>query len=491
MAPDPIRPSLDRRQFIAAAAAASTGIALGTRAHGASAAPAKPGRKRYALVGTGSRSGMYRDAVLGAFASQAELVGLCDINPGRLELARQRAKAQGADVPAFAAADFDRMIRETKPDALIVTTKDSAHDAHIIRAMQLGCDVITEKPMTIDAARCGAILKAQRETGRRCVVGFNYRYSPPRTQVKELLMRGTIGEVLSVDFHWLLDTRHGADYFRRWHSMKGESGGLMVHKATHHFDLVNWWLSAVPESVTGAGRREFYTPQTARRMGLEKPGPRCRTCEEKARCTFYLDMERVPSMKALYVDHEHHDGYFRDRCIWRPEIDIEDTMSVAVRYDTGATLNYSLNAYCAWEGYTVAFNGTQGRIEHKMEERVYVNGDGTLPGAIKRDGTTIRVYPLRAPAYAVDVWKGEGGHGGGDDLMLRDLFDAQPAPDPYLRAADQRAGAYSILSGIAANQAFATGGTVRIADLVPGLERPDFTPMPSRESPIPMPPRIA
>ena len=45
---------------------------------------------------------------------------------------------------------------------------------------------------------------------------------------------------------WLLDTRHGADYFRRWHRNKNNSGGLMVHKATHHFDLVNWWMIPTP-----------------------------------------------------------------------------------------------------------------------------------------------------------------------------------------------------------------------------------------------------
>jgi predicted dehydrogenase len=76
-------------------------------------------------------------------------------------------------------------------------------------------------------------------TGRNCRVTFNYRYSPPRTQVKDLLMAGTIGDVLSVDFHWMLNTLHGADYFRRWHSRKEFSNGLMCHKATHHFDLVN------------------------------------------------------------------------------------------------------------------------------------------------------------------------------------------------------------------------------------------------------------
>jgi predicted dehydrogenase len=179
---------------------------------------------------------------------------------------------------------------------VIVTTKDAAHSDYIVRAMQLGCDVMTEKPLTTDEKKCRAILEAQRRTGRRCTVTFNYRYSPPRTQVKDLLMSGIIGQVLSVDFHWLLDTHHGADYFRRWHSHKANSGGLMVHKATHHFDLVNWWLSAVPVSVMATGKREFYTPKMARRLGLQSHHERCLTCPEKAQCTFHLDLSRtVPS----------------------------------------------------------------------------------------------------------------------------------------------------------------------------------------------------
>ena len=142
-------------------------------------------------------------------------------------------------------------------DAGVGTASDAA------AAMELGCDVISEKPLTIDAASCQRILDTQRKTGMRCRVAFNYRYSSPRTQVKELLASGVIGEVHSVDFHWLLDTRHGADYFRRWHRNKANSGGLLVHKATHHFDLVNWWLDSVPEHVFASGHRRYYTGEQA------------------------------------------------------------------------------------------------------------------------------------------------------------------------------------------------------------------------------------
>ena len=148
-------------------------------------------------------------------------MGLCDSNAGRIEVARERSAKNSAPVPpGFLAADFSRMLAETKPEVVIVTTVDAFHHDYIVRAMEAGCDVITEKPMTTNADACRQILAARQRTGKKCRVTFNYRYSPPRAQVKDLLMSGEIGDVLSVDFHWLLNTHHGADYFRRWHSQQ-------------------------------------------------------------------------------------------------------------------------------------------------------------------------------------------------------------------------------------------------------------------------------
>ena len=71
--------------------------------------------------------------------------------------------------------------------------------------------------------------------------------------------------------------------------------------------------------------------------------------------------------------------------------------------------------------------------------------------------------------------------------MLDELFLPSSPADKYLRAADERAGAASILIGVAANQCFETGQPVMIKDLVTGLGKPDYAPMPSREGPVPMP----
>lgn len=472
--------TFDRRAMLKATGAAAVGLS----AIATAAAP----RRKYVNVGVGSRSRMYLTAITKTFKDGNELVGICDTNPGRLETAARYVAPNAAKPKKYAAADFDKMLKELKPDCVIVTCPDAYHDDYIVRALDAGCDVLTEKPLTTTAEKAQRIVDACKRNNRHLRVLFNYRYSPPRTQVKDLLMSGVIGDVLSVDFHWLLNTLHGADYFRRWHSNKDISGGLMIHKATHHFDLVNWWLGSDPETVMAYGKREFYTPKMAQRLGLQSYHERCLTCPEKDKCSFYLDIAADANFKELYLDNEKYDNYYRDRCVWRPEISIEDTMNVIVKYKTGATLSYSLNAMNAWEGYTVAFNGTKGRLEHSI-----VEGGAIAAGAVgyqgqEEDRERIRIIPLRGKPQDLEVWTGKGGHGGGDNVMLTEVF-GKAEEDKYKRAADERSGLYSCLIGASANRSFVTGGAVKIADLVNGLSSPVMAPMPTRDDPVPMPPK--
>ncbi len=429
---------------------------------------------------------MYTEAVVGRYADHCELVGLSDLNEGRLRRALEHVRGRGCDVPGYPAEHFDRMIAETEPDCVIVTTKDCHHDEYICRAMELGCDAITEKPLTTDEHKLQRIIDTRRETGRKCTVTFNYRYSPARTQVKDMLMSGAIGSVLSVDFNWLLDTSHGADYFRRWHRNKENSGGLMVHKATHHFDLVNWSLSAVPVSVFARGDRKFYTPQQADRYGLKSRSERCLDCAESGRCPFHLDLRAYEGLRELYLENEQYDGYFRDRCVFSDRIDIEDAMHLVVTYDSGAAMSYSLNAFMPWEGMAISYNGSKGRLESVNRESVYISGDGSTPGESLAQGTTLRLFPHFESPRELEVWRGGGGHGGGDVRLLDDILGPHPPEDKYMHAADHRAGAYSILTGIAANRSMESGKEIFIADLVEGLERPDFPPMPSPDEAIPL-----
>jgi predicted dehydrogenase len=436
-------------------------------------------KTRFAFVGTGGRAISFIEPLVTRYREHNTLVALCDLSPTRM--AYYNRKLAGAwnygAVPAYPADQFDALMRETKPDTVFVCSKDSTHHDYIIRALHAGCDVITEKPLTIDAAKCRAILEAQRASGRRVRVAFNYRWGPFRTKVKELIATGVIGRVHSVNLEYLLDTNHGADYFRRWHAHAAESGTLLVHKSTHHFDLVNWWLDAIPAQVFAYGDLAFYGRQNAeaRGDGHLAAYPRY-TGEPRAKDDpFRLHLDESESFRELYRDAEADSGYLRDRNVFRDDIDIYDQMSLNVRYRTGEVLTYALTAYSPREGMRVSFNGDRGRIEYQEFIGTHMNravspGDFKIedkPGA-EAEGESIRVFPHFKPSYLVPLPPATGAHGGADDILTHSFFSPDaPATDPWGRFAGHEQGAASILVGIAARDSIRDNRPVTLSDLVP------------------------
>lgn len=425
-------------------------------------------KKRYAHVGTGGRASFFYESIVGAYQDSSELVAFCDMNQTRMDYANKRLMEKFPDyspVPTYKTNEFDQMIRETKPDIVIVTTIDRAHHTYIIRALELGCDVITEKPMTIDEHKCQQIIDAVEATGRNVRVTFNYRYSPHASKIRELILSGVIGDVLHVNFEWLLDKKHGADYFRRWHRDKRNSGGLLVHKSTHHFDLVNFWLGTEPAQVFAMGDLLFYGRENAEKRGVTEFYQRAYGSPAAEHDPFALHMEKSPSLKAMYLDAEHEDGYQRDQSVFGDGISIEDTMNVLVRYTNNAILNYSLHAYAPWEGHIVSFNGTKGRIQLRVGEKSYVNAGGKQADEGATKLRQLIVQPLWEAAYEVPLEQRAGGHGGADPILLESLF-GNPPEDPLHRSATHVDGAMSILTGIAGNISMRTGQAVPIKNLV-------------------------
>jgi predicted dehydrogenase len=417
---------------------------------------------------------MFARALVGGYG---EVVALADVNPARIDAHNRWLAELGAPPAASWPADrFAEMLATEKVDTVIVTTVDRTHDEYIVAGLDAGCDVITEKPMTIDAPRCRRILAAVDRTGRHVTVTFNYRYNPIHEKVRELLAGGAVGEIGSAHFEWLLDVRHGADYFRRWHRDKANSGGLLVHKATHHFDLVNWWLEATPEQVFASGRLFFYGENGARH-GYDRGYPRAHGAPAAAGDPFALHLADSPGLRELYLQAEHVDGYHRDQNVFAPGVTIEDDLAVLVRYDTGATMTYHLTAYAPWEGYRFMVNGSKGRLELEVVENNHVAKVGPGAGAAlhgdkpaaESGGYRLTVHPYWRPPYSVEVsGYTRSGHGGADARMTEVLFDAVAArrPDALGRAATERDGAASLLVGLAGNASLASGAPVRVADIL-------------------------
>jgi predicted dehydrogenase len=454
------------------------------------------GGRRFAVVGTGHRAELYVAALLGSHAAAGDVVALCDTNPTRLAYHQdlhRRARPAAPVPPGYRPEAFGELVARERPDVVVVTTVDRYHAGYVVAALEKGCDVVVEKPLTIDAEGCRRIVDAARRTGGRVVVTFNYRYSPRNSAVRRLLLDGAVGDVTSVHFEWVLDTVHGADYFRRWHRDKADSGGLLVHKSGHHFDLVNWWLDDVPETVHAFGALRFYGAANA-------------PADPAAAAAFELDLAADDRLRRLYLDARADDGYARDRDVFDGGITAEDNLAVLARYHRGALLTYSLNAHAPWEGYRVSVNGTEGRLELDVVERAAVrpsrdgtpvdpsatNVESTRAGAAaaaaagpRRPGTRLVLQRHWVAAREVDVAglaaqdphrppRG-GPHGGGDLLLLDDVLlgPEHSGPDPLGRAAGYLDGVRSVLVGAAANLAIAGGAPVRLADLgVPLDPRP-------------------
>ncbi len=411
--------------------------------------------KKYVQVGCGARGIVsYSIPLVQEYKEYGKLCGVYDINHKRAEAVSDLV---GEEIPVY--NDFDQMIKEVKPDTVIVTSIDSTHDDYVIRAMKLGCDVICEKPLTTTFEKAMNIKKVQEETGKNVTVTFNLRFNPSLSRVKEVVKSGVIGDVLSVHFQWMLDTVHGADYFRRWHRIRENSGSLLVHKSTHHFDLINWLLEQDPVSVNAYGTKRFYGHTR------EERSERCLTCPHKNKCEFYFDIEKRDLYKKIYLECEDVDGYYRDRCLFADDIDIEDSICVNVAYSGGTVMSYSLTAHSPIEGYQMVLNGTKGRLEFTK----YANHGDNFSEL--NNQLSLKIYNRSGEQIEIKLAPEQAGNHGGSDVKLRDNLFKGYESDELGRMADTASGLMSIGVGMAANISMAENRRVDLKEFFGDLKK--------------------
>ena len=427
---------------------AATASALPLYSVGNDKKPSFKIKTKLALVGTGNRGTFsWGKPVIEDYKDIVEMVALCDINPKRMAAAKS---ALGINAKTYEAKDFDLMISETKPDMVIVTTTDCFHEKYIVRALELGCDVISEKPIAINAEQCQHITDTENRTGNKVYVGFNVRHMNDSMEMKKILLSGELGKIIAIEYQEHLNTIHGASYYRRWNGKMKYSGSLLLHKASHHFDLVNWLLDAVPVDVQAIGKLAFYGHNNSYR------GRNCRTCPFTQKCRFFWDMTKDKMAMTFFGNCEDVDGYLLDSCVWDNEIDTYDTSSVLVNYDNGTELTYTMNTFLPYEGQLISFSGENGRLDVKINYQQPWKVEGETEFRLTKDRETTRFWTINASS---------GGHGGADE-RLKDSIFRPDTPDPLGAKAGSHAGIISSLIGIAARNSIETGQKVKIADLV-------------------------
>lgn len=432
-------------------------------------------RQRCAVVGIGHRAYSWITQIVRTYDDVAELVGLCDP-----VAARCRDANRYAGTAAACYTDYTLMLAELRPDLVIVVSPEHVHAEHIVSGLDAGCRVATEKPLCTTPEDAAAILEAEQRAGRPVFMGFNYRHIPLCSRIRQLVLDGAIGQPVSMDLTWYLDYRgHGASYFRRWHRLMAKSGGLLITKATHHFDLANWWMNDVPASVYARCARHFFGAG----HGMFR-GTRCRDCQHASECEFHYDIgDRERKARELNYTVPFVRDYEGDACVFSPDIDIYDTHAVTVEYAHGGILTYTLNASVPFEGWNLAINGTKGRLESKItdnkpspgwqQRHQLVGPDGQL---LKGKGCrltdwpaecTIHLMPHDGDDTEIRLPNIADGHGGGDlrifDACFRGTLDTADPLGLFASAID---GVRSMIVGAAANQSAVSGQAISIPALL-------------------------
>lgn len=187
-------------------------------------------------------------------APHVRAVAGCDVREEKINAAR-------VDVPdIFYTAHYDEMLARDDVDIVAIYTPDHLHGEHITRAFAAGKDVICTKPLINSVEDARRIVEAQRQTGRKLLVGQSTRFFEPFQQQRAAYERGEIGQLELLDAHYI----HRMDWFYNKSAWAVDQSDWVYMGLSHPLDLLRWYLGEI-EEVHAFGSHS----QLARQYGLK------------------------------------------------------------------------------------------------------------------------------------------------------------------------------------------------------------------------------
>ena len=310
----------------------------------------------------------------------------------------------------------DLLSQEKMADCAFVCNMDDDHTAPAIRAMELGYDVLLEKPMSNTEEECRAIVDAAKQTGRMLTVCHVLRYTPFYMTLKRLIDEGQIGEVTTINQIENVGYWHQAHSFVRgnWRTVR-ETSPMILQKSCHDMDIILWLMGKDCRKVHSFGSLRHFNAENAPAGAPE----RCLDgCPHESSCPYYApklymnmeltgwpvdvittDLSPVGRRKAL------EEGPY-GRCVYRCDNDVVDRQVVNLEFEGGAVATFTMTGLSADFCRQIKIFGTQGQIEANM---------GTGQIVLHRFWEEKQIIPL-------DMGTEASGHGGGDFGIMRDFL---------------------------------------------------------------------
>lgn len=248
-------------------------------------------------------------------------------------------------------ADVDKMLAKEDYDGIIIATYCSSHCEMVEKAVRTGRHIFLEKPIAITEEQIDRVYQLLKNYNKVVVVDFPLRVAPYALAARNYVQSGEIGKIISVQY--INNVHYGDGYFRKWMRTEGKIGNLMLQKATHDFDLINYIIQDDPVSMAAFGSRMLY--------GGDKPDDLiCRNCSEKMACTKSVIWRHINLGEGMPDDRQQ-------KCVFSREIDIDDNQAVIIRYQSGATATYGQTFNAPPEGGQRGgmFVGSKGIMEIK------------------------------------------------------------------------------------------------------------------------------
>ena len=422
------------------------------------------------LVGAGNRANIYASVSL-EYPERMKVVGIVDPDPIRRELMRERFNVPKEncfdDVSEF-------VKREKFADAVINGTMDHLHVETSIPVLEKGYDLLLEKPFAVNREDVETLRAVAKKNNSKVVIGHVLRYTDFYRSIKEHVLRGEIGKIISIEMCEHVNYHHMAvSYVRgKWRSEKLCFAPMLLAKSCHDMDIMLWMMKETePRAVASFG--SDY--QFGKERKPEGAGSRCMTdCPLSKSCHFaadsnYLAAERWKQYvwKALEGEGELTDERKAEslktdnpygKCVWDFERDGNvDHQTVIVNFANGATGAFSMIGGSAKSERNIHIVGTHGEIKGTFEDSHYVVRKMD-PYADKK-GFVEKAYDLKVDGDKIGL---RGGHGGGDKKLALDFLDYLCSEELSISCATLEDSTVSHLAVFAAEDARKNGKIVEL-----------------------------